>query len=193
MSGSTEEYLDGVSHEAQQRVQFLSAKTWILQLGHFIFLLPVNFGYDSSTIGNLLAVTPFLKRFGREVDGQLLVSANDQQTVNAADTVGSFLSAFAAGFVSDHIGRKWTIGIGCLFCVAGIVVQYFSTSIVQLFSGKLLGTFGYGLGHALGPVFVAELAPNQMRGPCLALIVSCLQSVQPYYPLSLCSPVCQLW
>ncbi|KAH6985905.1 general substrate transporter [Ilyonectria sp. MPI-CAGE-AT-0026] len=122
------------------------------------------------TISHLLAVTPFLKRFGREVDGQLLVSANDQQTVNAADTVGSFLSAFAAGFVSDHIGRKWTIVIGCLFCVAGIVVQYFSTSIVQLFGGKLLGTFGYGLGHALGPVFVAELAPNQMRGLCLALI-----------------------
>jgi len=42
----------------------------------------------------------------------------------------------------------------------------------MLFGGKLLSTFGFGLGHSLGPVFVAELAPTSLRGICLTLIVS---------------------
>jgi MFS family permease len=136
-----------------------------------IFLLPINFGYEIGTIGNLLAVTPFLEEFGHEVNGELLISARDQQILNAATTIGLFVSAFATGFISDLVGRKKTILLAALLCVAGIVVQYFSLSIPTLFGGKLLGTFGFGLGHSLGPVFVAEMAPVKLRGVCLALIV----------------------
>ncbi|KAH6887449.1 general substrate transporter [Thelonectria olida] len=135
-----------------------------------IFMMPVNFGYEVSTVGNLLAVIPFMERFGHVVDGTLLISAKDQQILNAATTVGLFVSAFATGWVSDIIGRKKTIGVAALLCVAGILVQYFSHDIPSLFGGKILGTFGFGLGHSLGPVFVAEMAPNKLRGTCLILI-----------------------
>lgn len=138
--------------------------------------MPVNFGYEVSTVGNLLAVIPFMERFGHVVDGTLLISAKDQQILNAATTVGLFVSAFATGFVSDIIGRKRTIGIAAVLCVAGIITQYFAHNIMSLFGGKILGTFGFGLGHSLGPVFVAEMAPNKLRGTCLILIVSPIQS-----------------
>uniref|UniRef100_A0A8H7TW80 Major facilitator superfamily (MFS) profile domain-containing protein n=1 Tax=Bionectria ochroleuca TaxID=29856 RepID=A0A8H7TW80_BIOOC len=142
----------------------------VLSFCLLIFLLPINFGYEIGTIGNLLAVTPFLEEFGHEVNGELLISARDQQILNAATTIGLFVSAFATGFISDLVGRKKTILLAALLCVAGIVVQYFSLSIPTLFGGKLLGTFGFGLGHSLGPVFVAEMAPVKLRGVCLALI-----------------------
>ncbi|KAF6840437.1 maltose permease [Colletotrichum plurivorum] len=135
-----------------------------------IFLLPVNFGYEASTVGNLLAVTPFLEEFGQQVNGEWVVSAQDQQILNAATTIGLFVSAFATGFISDRIGRKKTIIIACILCVAGVIVQYFSKSIMQIFGGKIVACFGFGLGHSLGPVFVAELAPVKMRGTCLALV-----------------------
>ncbi|CEL06517.1 hypothetical protein ASPCAL09692 [Aspergillus calidoustus] len=137
----------------------------------FIFLLPINFGYENSTVGNLLAVESFLDQFGVETSSGIReIRAVDQQILNAATTVGLFCSAFATGFISDIMGRKKTIIIGCLLCVAGIITQYFSETIMQLFGGKLLGAFGFGLGHSLGPVFVAELAPVKVRGLCLALV-----------------------
>ncbi|KAL4874695.1 general substrate transporter [Aspergillus karnatakaensis] len=136
----------------------------------FIFLLPINFGYEASTVGNLLAVDPFLEQFGVEVNGVREVRATDQQILNAATTVGLFCSAFATGIISDFLGRKKTIILGCVLCVAGIVTQYFVSTIIQLFGGKLLATFGFGLGHSLGPVFVAELAPVRVRGLCLSLV-----------------------
>ncbi|KAJ5102557.1 hypothetical protein N7532_003086 [Penicillium argentinense] len=136
----------------------------------FIFLLPINFGYEVSTVGNLLAVNSFLNQFGVEVNGTREIRATDQQILNAASTIGLFCSAFATGFISDFMGRKKTIIIGCVLCVGGIILQYFSTSIHELFGGKLLSTFGFGLGHSLGPVFVAELAPPKVRGICLSLV-----------------------
>ncbi|KAF6816801.1 maltose permease [Colletotrichum sojae] len=105
-----------------------------------IFLLPVNFGYEAST-----------------VDSQ-------------CRDIGLFVSAFATGFISDRIGRKKTIIVACILCVAGVIVQYFSKSIMQIFGGKIVACFGFGLGHSLGPVFVAELAPVKVRGTCLALV-----------------------
>ncbi|KAM5351206.1 hypothetical protein ACJ41O_003929 [Fusarium nematophilum] len=142
----------------------------VLAFCFLIFLLPVNFGYEINTVGNLLAVTPFMERFGKVVDGVLLVPAKDQQILNAATTVGLFVSAFATGFISDIIGRKKTIVFACTICIAGIIVQYFSKDIMDLFGGKLVSTFGFGLGHSLGPVFVAEMAPNKLRGTCLVLV-----------------------
>ncbi|KAH8885619.1 general substrate transporter [Thozetella sp. PMI_491] len=135
-----------------------------------IFMLPVNFGYEASTVGNLLAVDSFLRRFGEEVGGIFVVSAKSQQILNAATTVGIFVSAWVTGLLSDMFGRRAVIGIACLLCVAGILTQYWSATLMQLFGGKLLSCFGFGLGHSLGPVYVAELAPVKLRGVCLALV-----------------------
>ncbi|UQC91636.1 maltose permease [Colletotrichum lupini] len=122
-----------------------------------IYLLPINFGYEVSTIGKLLAVTPFAQRFGHEINGKWQVAARDQQILSAAGTIGIFVSAFATGFISDIFGRKKTIGLACLICCGGTILQYFASTIMMLFGGKVVATFGFGLGHSLGPVFVAEV------------------------------------
>ncbi|KAJ4325901.1 hypothetical protein N0V84_003287 [Fusarium piperis] len=142
----------------------------VLMFCLIIYLLPVNFGYEMSMTGKLLAVTPFAKKFGYQAGETWVVAAHDQQILNAAATVGIFTSAFATGIVSDFIGRKKTIIIACAICLGGIIVQFYSKSILMLFAGKVVSTFGFGLGHSLGPVFVAELAPIKMRGLCLALL-----------------------
>lgn len=132
-------------------------------------------------MGKLLAVTPFAKRFGYLVEDEYVIRARDQQILNAGNTIGIFASAFVTGILSDFIGRKKTIIIACTICIGGIMVQYFASSILMLFAGKVVSTFGFGLGHSLGPVFVAELAPVKMRGICLALVVSGLTSPVPVY------------
>lgn len=83
-----------------------------------------------------------------------------------------FVAAFTTGFISDMIGRRKVIFLGCALCIVGIFVQAWSTSIMILFGGKLISTLGYKMGHALSPVFVAEIAPNELRGLCLILVNS---------------------
>ncbi|KAF7186976.1 Major facilitator-type transporter ecdC [Pseudocercospora fuligena] len=136
-----------------------------------IYILPINFGFEINVTGNLIAVPAFLDRFGVETaDGSLEIKATDQQLLNAATTVGLFVSAFATGFLSDKLGRRNVVLAACVISIAGIFVQAWSTSIAMLFGGKIISTFGYGLGHSLGPVYVAELAPPILRGTMLSLV-----------------------
>lgn len=157
-------------------IQSLTTGRYIADIecpGLMIFILPINFGYEASSTGNLLAIPAFLQRFGTPLPGgQIEVSAYDQQVLNAGFTCGVFTAAFTVGFVSDIIGRKWTILVASTVCIAGIFVQGFSTSFMMLFAGKFISSFGFGLGHTLAPVYVAEIAPDSIRGVCLVLVVS---------------------
>ena len=140
--------------------------------GLLIFILPINFGYELALIGNILAIPGFLDRYGVSIASGREIPAHDQQVLNASTNVGIFVAAFTTGFISDMIGRRKVIFLGCALCIVGIFVQAWSTSIMILFGGKLISTLGYGMGHALSPVFVAEIAPNELRGVCLILVNS---------------------
>lgn len=140
--------------------------------GLLIFILPINFGYELALVGNILAIPGFLDRYGVATATGREIPAHDQQVLNASTNVGIFVAAFTTGFISDAIGRRKVIFLGCALCIAGIFVQAWSTSIMMLFGGKLISTFGYGMGHALSPVFVAEIAPDELRGLCLILVNS---------------------
>lgn len=141
--------------------------------GLLIYMLPINFGYEQGMVGNLLPVKSFLLRFGHTLpDGVMEISATNQQILNAGTTVGIFVSAFSTGVLSDLFGRRNVVFAACILCIGGTLLQYYSTTIMMLFGGKLLATYGFGLGHSLGPVYVAELAPTILRGTCLSLVVS---------------------
>ncbi|KAF7540107.1 hypothetical protein G7Z17_g12273 [Cylindrodendrum hubeiense] len=135
-----------------------------------IFILPINFGYEIALVGNILAIPSFLERFGDDTPNGREIPTQTQQILNAASYGGIFVAAFATGFISDIWGRRKVIFAGCILCIAGILVQTFAQSIMMIFGGKLISTLGFGLGHSLAPVFVAEIAPDHIRGFCLILI-----------------------
>ncbi|KAL2203661.1 maltose permease [Sarocladium strictum] len=136
-----------------------------------IFLLPINYGYEASLIGKVFAVPSFMVRFGETTEtGARQISAQNQQIIAAGFFGGIFIAAFITGMLSDFWGRRKTIMLGCVICVAGVFVQAFAETILQIFGGKLIGTVGFGIGHVLAPVYVAEIAPDELRGTCLTLI-----------------------
>ncbi|KAI8290481.1 General alpha-glucoside permease [Colletotrichum sp. SAR11_57] len=149
----------------------LSKNKRVLSWCLLIFILPINFGYELALVGNILAIPSFLNKFGvTTATGAKEISTHDQQILNASTTIGVFVAAYTTGFISDIIGRRLVVLLGCGLCIAEIMVQGFSNSIMMLFGGKLISTVGYGLGHTLGPVYVAEIAPDSLRGVCLILI-----------------------
>lgn len=134
--------------------------------------MPMNFGFEAVSTGNLLAIPTFLQRFGTALPGGLVeINAKEQQILNAALICGVFIASLASGIISDLLGRKWTIFVAAIVCITGIFVQGFSNTVLDLFAGKLISAVGFGLAHAIAPVYVAEIAPDMLRGICLTLVV----------------------
>ena len=77
---------------------------------------------------------------------------------------GSFVGALASGFLSDILGRKRAIQVGCLIWMIGSILICASQNIGMLVVGRFINGLAVGICSAQVPVYVTELAPPSKRG-----------------------------
>ncbi|XP_019456409.1 PREDICTED: sugar transporter ERD6-like 7 [Lupinus angustifolius] len=84
-------------------------------------------------------------------------------------TIGAMIGAITSGPVADFIGRKGAMRVSSAFCVAGWFVICFSEGPVPLDIGRLATGYGMGVFSFVVPVFIAEIAPKDLRGALTTL------------------------
>jgi SP family sugar:H+ symporter-like MFS transporter len=88
---------------------------------------------------------------------------------------GCFFGSLASFYVSDTFGRKRALIIADIIFIIGSIVQTLcaigTTSLAQLYVGRVIGGFGVGLISAVVPSFIGENAPKEIRGRC----IGCMQ------------------
>ena len=77
---------------------------------------------------------------------------------------GSFLGALVSGYLTDKLGRRRAIQIGCAIWVIGSIISCASQNIGMLIAGRFINGFAVGICSAQVPVYVSELAPPSKRG-----------------------------
>jgi len=112
------------------------------------------FGYDSGVINGTqkgIEAAFGLGRFGIGVNvGAILV--------------GSSVGAFAAGRLSDVIGRRNTMMLAAvLFIISALAAGAADTSAVFIIA-RIIGGFGVGAASVTSPVYISEVAPANIRG-----------------------------
>lgn len=53
-------------------------------------------------------------------------------------SAGSFVGALGAGFLSDKLGRKWSLEIASVIWIIGSVIQLSSQNVAQLIVGRVI-------------------------------------------------------
>ncbi|KAK7285417.1 hypothetical protein RJT34_20187 [Clitoria ternatea] len=84
-------------------------------------------------------------------------------------TFGAMIGAITSGPIADCFGRKGAMRVSSAFCVTGWLVIYFSEGPVPLDIGRLATGYGMGVFSYVVPVFVAEIAPKELRGALTTL------------------------
>jgi len=84
--------------------------------------------------------------------------------VTSMFTVGGFLGSSTANIVMERHGRKAAVQISGLFVAVGSGLMAIAPSTFLLLLGRFLTGCGAGIGLCTGPVFLAEIAPSNIRG-----------------------------
>ncbi|KAG4396646.1 hypothetical protein AAZX31_19G224300 [Glycine max] len=74
------------------------------------------------------------------------------------------IGAIVSGKIADYAGRRVAMGFSEVFCILGSLIIAFSKDARWLCIGRLLIGCGISLISYVVPVYIAEIAPKNLRG-----------------------------
>jgi SP family sugar porter-like MFS transporter len=119
------------------------------------------FGYDWVVIGG---AKPFYELYFGIAD-----SVSDQGLAMTIALIGCMIGACTCGWLADRIGRKKLLLVSAaVFLLSSIATGAFST-FSQFLVARFFGGIGIGIASGLSPMYIAEVAPTEIRGKLVSL------------------------
>ena len=143
---------------AADRVNFNSAYIWVVSLvGALGGLL---FGYDWVVIGG---AKPFYEKFFN------LGEASQQGWAMSCALIGCLVGALVSGGLSDRFGRKPLLIVAAFVFTISSVGTGMASTFMAFVAWRMIGGSAIGLASSLSPMYIAEVAPAQLRGKLVSL------------------------
>lgn len=164
----------------------------------------IFFGYDSGYINGVNGSEIFIHKV--EGPDATALSSSHQSLIVSILSAGTFFGALIAGDLADMIGRKWTVILGCLIYLVGVVIQMITgagDALAAIVTGRLVAGIGVGFESAIVILYMSEIVrsflscslfgsdlPNKQNSahakfeePLSPAINSALPSVSCWHPL----------
>ncbi|KJA21011.1 hypothetical protein HYPSUDRAFT_42596 [Hypholoma sublateritium FD-334 SS-4] len=148
---------------------------WAVIMSAFAGFGGILFGYDTGTIGGVIAMDNWLENFGK-FDISLIdngnngwfIPTNDKSLVVSILSAGTFFGALFAFPMGDRVGRKWGLVAACAIFSLGVGLQL-DTRWATFIVGRVIAGIGVGLVSTLVPMYQSECSPKSIRGLIVGL------------------------
>ncbi|KAI9277782.1 general substrate transporter [Sporodiniella umbellata] len=98
------------------------------------------------------------------IQGDPITVATMKGNVVSLLQAGCCVGALLVNFITDSLGRKWTIVISSLVFIIGSILQVAAQNLSTMMVGRFFGGMGIGACSMLVPMYIAEISPRNMRG-----------------------------
>ena len=127
---------------------FVYVLATISAIGGFLF------GYDTGVVSGAMI----------KVRVKFSLDSTWQEAIVSATIAAAAVAACASGPLTDRIGRKPTLIISSAIFTIGAVIMGSSVTSWMLLIGRIIVGAGIGIAAMAVPMYIAELAPVEMRG-----------------------------
>ncbi|KAH3687053.1 hypothetical protein WICPIJ_001966 [Wickerhamomyces pijperi] len=143
-----------------------------------ISLAGFNFGYDTGVIGGMLQMPSYVNTFGElshdqeTPNGGKMIKSWVKGLIVAIYHIGCIIGGFTIAPISEYLGRKKAIMLSLMVYISAMVMEItakFSGSWVQFMIGRLVNGLAIGSLGCLGPMFLSETSPTEIRGSVTCL------------------------
>jgi sugar porter (SP) family MFS transporter len=133
-----------------------------------IMINMVNFEYglDLGMVNGFQAMGGFLKDYGYQdpdLPGGYGISTTMQQLITSLVSAGMFISTFAAGWITNKIGRKGGIWIGIFLMIISVTLQIAVINEGALYAGRLILGLSNGFLIVSQQLYMQETMPSNLR------------------------------
>ncbi|HEV3178889.1 MAG TPA: sugar porter family MFS transporter [Steroidobacteraceae bacterium] len=122
-------------------------------------LAGLMFGLD---IGVISGATQFIQK-------EFAVSDHVIEWIVSSMMLGAALGAAGAGWMSATLGRKRSLSLGAVLFVAGSLLCAFAWSPDTLIMARVVLGLAIGIASFTAPLYLAEVAPEYIRGAMVSL------------------------
>ncbi len=117
------------------------------------------FGLD---IGVISGALPFISQ-------HFTLSSQQQEWVVSIMMLGAALGALFNGWLSSHLGRKYSLMAGALLFIAGSVGSAWASSFEMLLIARVVLGIAVGIASYTAPLYLSEMASEQVRGKMISM------------------------
>ncbi|KAL3440456.1 general substrate transporter [Aspergillus insuetus] len=121
-------------------------------------------GFNTANISGAMSLDPFVRDFSWTNLSASQVSDNKGWAVSSM-LLGQTAGVIMSGPLGERRGRKPVILASAIFYTIGAILMAANVgSFAELLAGRVLSGVGSGFGMTVGPVYISEVAPRELRG-----------------------------
>lgn len=124
---------------------------WVSVIAAFSGLL---FGFDTGIISGALLF----------IEKDFPVTTVMKELIVSSVLLGAMLGSLCSGRLTDGLGRRPVICLVALTFILGTFISSFAPTVNMILAGRLLIGVAIGIGSYTAPLYIAEMAPYELRG-----------------------------
>lgn len=134
----------------------MSNKTYSVLISLIVALGGFLLGFDSAVISG---ATPFYRETFGLNSGSMLIGFSVSSLI-----LGAILGNITAGRLADRYGRKRILMFTAVLFTVSAISTALAYNISSFLVARIVGGFGVGMAILIAPMYIAEIAPRNLRG-----------------------------
>lgn len=117
------------------------------------------FGFDTGIISGALLF----------IEKDFVLSTEMKELIVSSVLLGAMGASLFSGYLTDRFGRRRLMLVISALFITGTALASFATYVPEILLGRLIIGLAIGIGSYTAPLYIAEVAPHELRGGLVSL------------------------